>query len=239
MQRKTFTWTLPREIEARLGESTYGRQRIIQEADNLLIILHSPPAEETHQREAHVFLRKPNGALMWNGQENGEIKLKRLLASYRELFEKYDEALESAHTATDLFTILEPLAPLNRASTHLMETLESARDAVKEDKFLIAMRDEAYELSRSFELLFTDAKLELEYRVAQNAEAQMAKSQEMARAQQKLNTLAAATFPLMALATVFGMNLANGLEAGPIFFWLVLSAAIGAGVLTMDWVRKH
>jgi hypothetical protein len=119
MQRKTFSWQLPTRIDARLGDKTYGRQRTIYEDEHLLIILHTPPDPETHKREAWVFLRKPNGSLMWNGQDTGEEKLKRLLKTYAGLYDKLDDAEDDAQTAADLLVVLEALAPLNRASTNL------------------------------------------------------------------------------------------------------------------------
>jgi len=239
MRRKTFSWQLPREIEARLGESTYGRQRAICEAEHLLIILHAPPDPETHAREPQVFLRKPDGVVLWNGTGGGELRLRQLLVTYRELLERYDDALDNAQTVSDLFEILEPLGPLNRATTHLSQALQAAREHAREDAFLIAMRDEAYEISRGFEILTADAKLALDYRIAQNAEAQMAKAKEMAAAQHKLNILAAATFPLMAVATFFGMNLVHGFESAPGLFWVVLLAGCAVGGYTVKWVTTR
>jgi Mg2+ and Co2+ transporter CorA len=239
MLRKSFAWQLPPGIEARLGETTYGRQRAIYEAEHLLIILHTPPDPEAHKRDAWVFLRKPDGSLMWNGQENGEEKLKRLLKAYAELYDKLDDAEEAAQSAADLLVVLEALSPLNRASTNLANTLQSARDLVKDDPFLIAMRDEAYEVSRNFDLLLSDAQLALDYRTAKSAEAQHAKALEMAGAQHKLNLIAAATFPLMAVATLFGMNLIHGFENIQGIFWIALGIGIAVGVGTIHWVTQR
>ena len=55
MIREHFDWKLPPEIEARLSDITYGRQRAIYEADHLLLVLHSPPAEDGRQRDSIVF----------------------------------------------------------------------------------------------------------------------------------------------------------------------------------------
>ncbi len=240
MRRKAFSWTLPHAIEARLGESTYGRQRAMFEDDHLLIVLHSPPEPDTHTRNPEVFLRKSDGSWWSNGMANGELKLKKLLASYRELLERYEDAYERAASATDLFGVLDDLAPLNRAATNLSQALQSARELVKADKLLIAVRDEAYEVSRGFELLFHDAKLSLDYRIARSAEQQMAKAAEMAVAQHKLNVLAAVTFPLMAVATIFGMNVVHGLENQPPgVFWAVLLVGAGVGMVAVYWVTSH
>ena len=237
MRRKTFSWTLPAEIEARLGEATFGRQRAIAEADHLLVILHSPPEPDTHRRSAEVFLWKPDGTVWWNGVTGGEQKLRKLLAWYRERLEHYDSAYERATTASDLFDILDDLASLSRAAANLSAALQAGREARRTDRLLIAMRDEAYEISREFELLFHDAKLALDYRIARSAEAQMVKAQEMATAQHKLNVLAAVTFPLMAVATIFGMNLQHGLEnQSPALFWGLLVCGVGVGAGAVAWM---
>lgn len=240
MRRKHYSWQLPEEIERRLGETTYGRQRAIFEAGHLLIILHAPPDADDSHRDHMVFLRTPDGRYLCNGREAGESKLRRLLASYQEAFSKWDRNYERATSAEDLFNILEAAAPLNRSSTNLYNALQAARDLVPDDAFLIAVRDEGYELSRNFELLLSDAKLALDYRMARNAEQQSVKSQEMANAQHKLNILAAVTFPLMAIATLFGMNLAHGFEhRPPVLFWMVFAAGVAVGLVTMGWVTTH
>jgi hypothetical protein len=239
MKRKQLNWTLPPEIEARLGENSYGRQRAIFEAGHLLIILHAPPEAGTLERETSLFLRQPNGTLLANGFEGGDHKLRKLLADYRARWEDCDKEYDSAESAEELFKLLEKLAPLNRASTNLANALQAARDYVKEDKFLISMRDESYELSRAFDLLVADAKLKLDYRIAKNAEAHSAKADEMATAQHKLNVLAAITFPIMALATVLGMNLTHGLEEkSPAFFVIMLATGIAIGLFVKRWVAR-
>jgi len=240
-QRKPLNWVLPHEIEARLGEGTVGRQRVIAEADHLLIILHNPPVPDRMERVPILFLRKPNGVLLANGQDQGELKLKKLLADYRQAWEECDKAYDSAETAEQILRLLERLAPLNRSSTNLARTLQAARDAAKNDKFLIGMRDESDEISRAFEILTADAKLKLDYRIASKSEAQAEQARLMLSAQHRLNVLAAITLPLMALSTVLGMNVQNGLEnRTPIVFVGVLTLGILIGLFVKLWVsRRH
>jgi len=239
MKRKALNWTLPPEIEARLGEGTYGRQRALFEAGHLFLVLHAPPAPGTLERETMLFLRKPDGQLLCNGFEGGEHKLRKLITDYRARWEECDKEYDSADSAEDLFKLLEKLAPLNRASTNLANALQAARDFVKQDKFFIGLRDESYEVSRAFDLLVADAKLKLDYRIAKNAEAGAVKSAEMARAQHKLNILAAITFPLMALASILGMNLRHGMEEqSPALFIIMLASGIAIGLLVKRWVSK-
>ncbi len=112
-----------------------------------------------------------------------------------------------------------------------------ARDLEKQDKFLIGVRDESYDISRAFELLTSDAKLKLDYRIAKNSEAQASRAQAMISAQHRLNVLAALTFPIMALAAVLGMNLTHGLEnRSPVVFLVILLLGIGIGLLVKRWI---
>lgn len=240
MKRKPFNWTLPPEIEARLGESTYGRQRVIAEAGHLLIILHVPPTQDTMDREPILFLRRPDGTYLVNGYDNGGQKLRALISQYRELWESCDKSYDSADSPEAILALLEKLAPLNRSSTNLADTLQSARDYEKQDKFLISARDESYDVSRAFELLISDAKLKLDYRIAKNSESQAIRAQAMISAQHRLNVLAAITFPIMALATVLGMNLTHGLEGrSPVIFLSVLLLGIVIGLFVKGWVNRH
>jgi len=237
MKRPDFYPQLPPEIENRLGETTFGRQRAIYEVEHLLLILHAPPAPEDHRREAKVFLRTPDGRYFCNGREKGERNFRELLASYQQLYERYDKAYDEAGSAQDLFRILEALGPISRAAANLLGAVQSARELVGKDKLLIAARDEAYEVSRSLDLLLADARMALDYRIAENAETQAAGAQEMAVAGHKLNVLAAVTFPLMAVATIFGMNLTSGMEDnGPLLFWGVFGVGILVGLATKSWV---
>jgi hypothetical protein len=239
MKRKPLNWTLPPEIEARLGESTYGRQRVISEADHLLIILHHPPVPDSLDREPALFLRKPDGSLLANGYDQGGHKLRALLGEYRQRWEECDKAYDTAATAEQLLKLLEALAPLNRSSTNLARTMQAARDAAKGDKFLIGMRDESEEISRAFELLTSDAKLKLDYKIASNSEAQAEQARLMITAQHRLNVLAAITLPLMAVATVLGMNVIHGLEGRtPLLFLFVLALGLTIGIFVKRWVAR-
>lgn len=239
MKRNQRSWELPAPIEARLGEGSYGRQRAIFEEGYLLIILHNPPGTEEIERDEVAFLRKSDGQYLCEGHDGGEQQLRKLVASYRAKWEECDALYDKGTDAEGLFNLLEMLAPLNRASTNLASALQFARDFVKEDKFLIGARDDAYEMSRAFDLLLTDAKLKLDYLMAKNAEAASVKTDEMAKAQHKLNILAAITFPLMAMAALLGMNLTHGMEdRAPVLFYGVLVVGFIVGFIVKSWVTK-
>jgi len=241
-QRKKYNWTLPDKIERRLGGMGYGQQRAIGESGHLLIILHAPPALEDRERTEIVFLRKPDGQLLCNGQTNGEFKMNGLLEEYRNQFEVHDKSYEKSETSSDLFGLIEHLIPISRAAKNLSKALQSARQHVQGDTFIIAKRDEAYNISQNFEILLNEAKLSLDFQIAQSAETQAVKAHEMTLSQHKLNVLAAITFPIMAVATLFGMGggLAHGLESEtPFLFWFIFVVGFVLGIFTKRWVTDE
>jgi hypothetical protein len=239
MKRKQYQWTLPPGIERRLGDTSYGRQRAIYEGDHLLIILHAPPGPDDADREFRIFLRTPDGKFQCNGKPEGQNHLHRLISEYRTRCSELEEAYQNAQTSEDLFELIESLAPAARSAGNMRDALQAAREHVKADQFLIAMRDEAYEIARNFELLLGDARGALDFRIARHAETQAIRSQEMALAQHKLNVLAAITFPLMALAAILGMNLKHGLEdQSPVVFFIVFVIGLIVGLIVKSWVTN-
>lgn len=237
MRRKAYQWTLPDAIERRLGPQTYGRQRIIDEDDHLLIILHALPDPPEFEVVHEVYLRTPGGELQCNGLPGGEPRLRKLVNRYRQRFEELEQKYDAADTSKAYFDILEELVPVTRACKNLAITLQSAREAVRLDAFILEMRDATHELQRDFELLLSDAKSALNYRIARNAEKQSAKADEAVEAQHRLNVLAAVFFPLTALATVFGMNFRHGYEnQSPVLFWAVSATGLAIGLFVKQWV---
>lgn len=125
------------------------------------------------------------------------------------------------------------MPPLSRPA------LRAAREAVTGDAELITARDRAVDIQRGLELLLADAQLALNFRLAQQAEAQTRAALANHRAQEKLNTLAAWTLPLMAVGAVFGMNLRNGGETMDAWlFWAVLAAGMVMGWWVKVWVQR-
>ena len=239
MKRLNYQWELPQTIIDRLGPNTYGSQRNIFEEDHLLIILHGVPLDHQSEREHKVFLVKPDYEVWCNGVSNGQFELNQLLGNYQKEFEVLEDAVDLAKGAKEYFELLETLVPIHRAVKNLAKTLKEARRLVEQNSFILEMRDWAEELYRSYEMLLADSKLALEFRIAQKTEEQVEKANHALNAQNKLNTLAAFTFPIMSVATVFGMNLQHGLETQPNrIFWGVLCGGIGVGFLVRRWLFK-
>lgn len=238
MARQEFDWQLPKEISDRLGNESYGAQRSIHEKDHLLVVLHEPPQRQGHRREHAVFLRKPDGTWLYHGSTPGEFAFSRLQDQYAKALASLEDRYGEADTATELFQVVDQLVPLARAAGNMKATLQSAREAVRQDKLLITLRDRAVELSRGLDLLLADARLALDYRLARSAEEQTQAAIALNKAQHKLNTIAAITFPLMTIGAVFGMNLHSGVEnLGWPVFWLVFAAGLVLGLAVKSWVQ--
>lgn len=231
------TWSLPEAIRLRLGQSTFGRQRAIVEEGHLLLILHKPPGPNERVREGLMYWRSPSGDWQFSRGGPGPGALKRHVQSYAEIEAKLAGDYERALDTLALFDLVEALTPLVRAARNMHQALQAARDAIQNDAFLIEMRDLAYDVERNFDLLLEDTRNEIQQRTARKAEEQAELSAAALQASHRLNILAALFFPLTAIASLFGMNLAHGLNmSSPLVFWLVfvLSGALGFGM--KSWV---
>lgn len=231
------TWSLPEAIRIRLGQNTYGRQRAIFEEGHLLLVLHRAPGPDDAAREGNLFWRNPAGDWQFSRGGPGSSALKRHVQSYAELENKLTQSYEQAADTNALFDLVEALNPLVRAARNMHAALQAAREAVKGDPFLVEMRDLAYEVERNFELLLEDLRNAIQHRMAREAEEQAKLSKQALQASHRLNILAALFFPLTAIASLFGMNLAHGFNPGSvIIFWVVSVASIGLGFVMKGWV---
>lgn len=231
------TWTVPEAIRIRLGATTYGRQRAMVEEGFLLLVLHRPPGPDDAKREGVLFLRNPAGDWQCNREGPGPGALKRHVQAYAEIEAKVTKEYEKSGDTMVLFDLVEKLTPLTRAARNMHQALQTARDAIKNDIFLIEMRDLGYELDRNFDLLLEDVRNAIQYRTAREAEEQARLSKEALHASHRLNTLAALFFPLTAIASLFGMQFAHGLnERDPLIFWIVFVVAVSLGIAMKSWV---
>lgn len=238
MPRPQYKWTLPAAITARLGSESWGAQRAIVEAGHLLLILHMPPKADSNERDHEVFYRQPDGHWLHEGREHGEHALRKFLDDYRTLLDELETRFEKVADIDGLFAVIDRLIPLARSAGNMKAALQSARESLGNDAFLIDMRDRSVEIARGFELLLADARQALEFRVARSAEEQTRAAEIGNRAQLKLNILASVTFPLMAVTAVFGMNLHSGLENSLVAFWLVFLGGLGLGLVVKGWVSS-
>jgi hypothetical protein len=231
------SWSLPDALRARLGQTTYGRQRAIFEEGHLVLVLHKPPGPDDSSREGMLLWRNPSGDWQYNRGGPGPGTLKRLLQTYTELEQKLAQDYEQAVDTKALFDLLEALTPLARSARNVHHALQAAREALKADPFILEMRDQAYGLERNFELLLEDTRNAIQYRTARKAEEQARLSEQALHASHRLNVLAALFFPLTAVASLFGMNLTHGLATDDaVLFWVVALVCLGLGYAMKSWV---
>lgn len=232
-------WEVPQVFRDRLGAKP-GRQRAMFHDGHLLLVLHEPPKPEEYEREGRFFWRQPDGTWSSNGLGSGANALKRHLDEYAEVAEQYQKLEDQAVTANDYFHVIEGLTPLHRAAGNMHSVLQEARKLVPEDRNIINLRDQSYQVERTAELQYQTAKNGLDFAIAKRAEEQARSSAYMATAAHRLNLLAAFFFPLATLTAIFGMNFRSGLEGrfAPWSFAGVLCLGLLSGVILTRFVAK-
>ncbi len=233
-------WKVPQVFRDRMGQRV-GRQRPMVADGHLLLVLHAPPQPNENQRHGRFFWREPTG--QWTSTEgvSGIEGLNRHLNEYEEVISRLDRLEEQATTSTEYFAILEQLSPVQRAVTNMHKVLQSAREKCPEIRELIDLRDRAYEIQRTAELLLLEVKNALDVLVAKRSEQQSISSHQMSIASHRLNILAAFFFPLATLMAIFGANLRHGWEDAwpPIPLLVVLACGLAmGGILTIFVTRR-
>lgn len=238
MKLPHFYDQLPDGIKVRMGQKRSGRQRAMAAGNNLLLILHKPPDPGRRARDPAYFWRKPDG--IWeSGRGGGLRKVEEHLEEYEKAEASLSGEYEAAKDAASYFQPLERAAPLWHSARGLHAALQSAREAIPLDRDIIDLRDRAYEIERTLELLHGDATNALHFHLARQAEHHAGLQQRSIQIANRLNLLAAVFFPLMALSSLFSMNLASGLEGGSTAsFWFVLVLGIVLGFALSSWVLR-
>ncbi len=233
MDRTSFvpkTWQLPEAIRKRLGNSV-GRQRLMNEDGNLLLILHQvPKSEDDEIRNAVLFWRNTAGEWKSHPTSGGLAGLDAHLASYRTAIHQLDEDVEAAKTPRQYFEVMRRMHPVQRSTRNMAEVLQAARQALPDESRMINMRDQAVDLERGIELIAADAKAGMEFTMAESANQQALSAMAATQEARRLNRLAAFFFPLATLVAVFGMNSPNDVLRFPSFSTVVLSG-IGLGLI--------
>jgi len=231
------SWDVPSSFRERLGASG-GRQRTMAEDGHVLVILHDVPnADDPAIRSARFFWRKADGS--WRANDGGPptiVPLREHVERFRARAEVLEDEVEGARSAADYFRVLHQVAPLLRSVRNMTRALQDARDATRNDRELIAVRDASQEVERALELIHGYAKDGLEFTVARNAEESAANTEHVIRSGHRLNLLAAVFLPITALGSLLGMNLVHGFETwhAPWTFWGVSAASFVLGF----WIKS-
>ncbi len=235
------SWSgVPEKFHQRLG-SKVGRQRLMSWEGHHLLVLHEAPTPEETSREGRFFWRNPEG--VWRSSHDGEgiESLAIHLNHFAQKLEQYDKSEAQARLAQEYYAIVDALTPLHRSIRHLHQVLQDARQACPEERELIALRDRAYVMERTAELLYAGTKNNLELLIAQRAEEQARSSHNMAVSAHRLNILAAFFFPISILATVFGVSYKEVLEGKvslPVFGGVLAVGVLCGVILTTLLIRK-
>ncbi len=220
-------WAVPELFRRRLGEQA-GKQRVMVADGHVLLVLHALP-----ERAPSLFWRNRDGT--WSSTQHGARPkgLRIHVQQYADAVARLEAELEGAAGSDACFAVLRAVSPLVRTVRNLHRVLQEARDALPTDRELIACRDLAYEVERSAELVYDEARNMLSYTVANRAEAQARIGEANARLGHRLNQLAAFFFPLSALATLFGMNLSDPRAIG-----VVLAGGLALGTAVAWAIRR-
>lgn len=233
-------WEVPQVFRDRLGEQA-GRQRAMFADGHLLLTLHQPPKPDEEERVGRFFWRQPDGR--WKSTESGKGSnaLARHLNEYTEILDALEKRDVAAASAEEYFGVLSELGPLQRAAHNMHQALQQAREMVPTARDLINFRDLAYQISRTAELLYSDAKNSLDFAVAQRAEEQSHHAYQMSLSAHRLNMLAAFFFPIVTLTAIFGTNLRHGLEEAyaPLPFLLLLLVGLLSGLILKSIVTRN
>lgn len=234
------SWEVPAIFRNRLGNQV-GRQRAMISDGHLLLILHSPPEPDEHDRDGRLFWRHPDGTWKVNCPDAPIKSLHGHLKDYRQRIEKLEVREDAARSADEYFQVISDLLPLHRAARNMHAAIQTARQEIKDAKDIIDFRDEAYEIERLSELLNADAKNELDFLIVCRAEEQAKVGYEMGISSHRLNLLVAFFFPIATLSSIFGTNLTHGFEnqKAPWLFLVMLATGLLFGlVLTLAITRK-
>jgi len=192
------------EILEQLG-SRPGHQRCVEGNGELLLVVHDVPKAGIPERDGIFFWKRHTGVWEQNGGR-GLTQLSDLLDRYAKAIDCHEEVIDEADTAVEVFAILRHAGPLMRSSRNLVLALEQVLTIDPDDKQIRNLRDRGREIERAAELLYSDARLTLEFWQAENAEMQNCAAARLNRIAYRLNLLAGFFLPLVALGGLFGMN---------------------------------
>ena len=224
-------WELPKEFLDRFGR-TAGRQRLMVHENHLLLVLHEIPKPSTSERTAVLFWHTPDGEWKARGG-HGFASLKDHVDTYESKMDELDQSFDEAQSIEVTFQILNEAIPIYRAAKNMHQVLQKTREVLDDNKQIITLRDQAYEIERAAELLVSDAKNAIDYSIAKRTEAQAVRSEEISTAAHRMNMLLAIFFPVTAVASLLSTNLMTGLEGkkSPLLFWSIVTGSLLIGFM--------
>jgi hypothetical protein len=243
-------WDVPASFRQRLG-TEIGRQRLMVADQQLLLVLHAPPAANDNTRKGRLFWRDVLGDWSSSEPSEGSQTIQSHLENYEVVIDELDRLEDAATTADRYFQILERLMPLERSSIHLYEVLQEARKECPECREIIDFRDRAYVIKRTAELLLAATRNSMKLIVVRRSEEHAKASHKMTFAAHRLNILAAFFFPIITVTAIlgldmlrvlniFGIQLASDTAAKvvPLMFIVLVVCCMGIGWQLMRMINR-
>ena len=159
------------------------------------------------------------------------------LQAYREKIHGLDSELEKAMGPKKYFAIMQEIQPVLRSARHLMEAMQAARQARRDETALIGLRDLAASLERGADLVAGDAKAGMDFSLAKSAQEQSEAAHRSNLEASRLNRLVAFFFPLATLVSFFSMSDAAKVLTRP-SNWIVVVLGIICGALVLGIVTR-
>lgn len=223
------------DLEEDLRDQLSGRsgtQRYLEGEAEALLIIHEVPKSKEPERDALVFWRKADG--QWRGPEGSEglRGISRLLDRYQAVIDDYEARIDETEEINEVFEMIRHAGPIARSMRNLAGALEAAVTADEDHRILIGLRDRAREVQRAAELLYSDAKLTLDFWQAESAEEHQEAAERLNVIAYRLNLMAGFFLPLVAVAGLLGMNVEIPDFLQP-WFWWILTAGLTLGVIVL------
>jgi Mg2+ and Co2+ transporter CorA len=222
-------YALERDLLEQLGDRP-GHQRCVVGRDELLLVLHEVPKAGVPEREAIFFWRRRDGK--WFQPDGQGLKgLGDLLDRYAKAIDTNEEILEQTDEAEDLFQVLKHAGPLTRSSRNMVVALEQVLNQEPDDRLIRNHRDRAREIERAAELLHSDGRETLLFWQAEAAEQHTKSAERFGNILFKLNLVTGFFLPLVALGTLFGMNVDLPDFVRGMFWWIFFGGLLVGGAL--------
>ena len=224
-------WQVPDSIRHSIAKVP-GAQRTLEADGHIVLILHKLPTEHCANREIRLFWRNPDGT--WESDDLGAgIKaLQQHVTEFNNRVVELEDMENNATSADGYFHVRGQIVPIHRAAENMSAAISRAYELCPDDRGLLACRNLAAGVERTSELLKDDAAYGLEYTMAKQAESQ-------SLASHRLNLIAAIFFPILAFASIFGMNLEHGFEHEATWlFWLFVAVGIAIGIVMKSIVFR-
>lgn len=231
-QRLPNTWEVPQELRERFGAKA-GRQRAHDFEGHVVLLLHRVPEQGATRRNAVYFWRHKLGEWSCSEGRHGHETLVEHVSKYEDAVEALESRVALAINTEGWFDILATAAPLHRAGVNMADALQAAQQSLPDGARheLQDAADAASEVARDTEMLQQQAQHSIDFLLARQNEMQALASEAQVDAAHRLNVVAAIFLPLATIASVFGMNLPNGMERTTVMmFWTIVIVGLMMGI---------